>query len=418
MDLSAAVELLDPELVGAGQMQLDARLGGTLARPSWRGRLAVSDGSVRHGKLPNSLTRMKGTIVFEGNRGVLEGFTAESGGGTIRFDGFVSTGRENGWQMQLAADVDSVRVRYPPGVSTTVNGRLALTGAPKSSLLAGRLVVVRESVSPGFDLMAALLRSRGEPETPIQSEFLRNMRLELEMVSATDIRLETGVARNLQADVDLRFQGTVGNPVLLGRIGIQQGELYFAGKRYNVSRGEVSFVNPVRIEPILSLSVEARVQQYDISLDFAGPPDRLSVTYRSDPPLPTSDILALLVAGSSRQTAGETSPSQPLPQIGAQSLLSQALSSQIGSRLDRIFGAGRVRVDPQLAGFGQPANASVALEQQITNNFTILYVTDVTSSRRQIIQGEWTITPRYSLGVIRDENGLVGINFQLKLRFR
>ncbi|MBI4464123.1 MAG: translocation/assembly module TamB domain-containing protein [Acidobacteria bacterium] len=417
MDLSA-LELVNPELIGAGQVQLDARLEGTLARPLWRGRLTVAEGSVRHGSLPNSLTRMKGTVVFQGNRGILEGFTAESGGGTIRFDGLVSYGGENGWQLQLTANAENVRVRYPPGVSTTVNGRLTLSGAPQSSLLAGRLVVVRENVSPAFDLVAALLRSREEPGTPLQSEFLRNMRLELELVSAADIRFETGPARHLQADVDLRIQGTVGNPALLGRIGIQQGELFFAGKRYNVSRGEVSFLNPVRIEPVLSLSVDARVQQYDISLDFSGPPDRLSVTYRSDPPLPTSDILALLVAGSSRQTAGETSPAQPVPQIGAESLLSQALSAQIGSRLDRIFGAGRIRVDPQLAGFGQPANASVALEQQITNNFTILYVTDVTSARRQIIQGEWAISPRFSLGAIRDENGLVGINFQLRLRFR
>ena len=242
--------------------------------------------------------------------------------------------------------------------------------------------------------------------------------MDVEVVTAAEIRLETGAARNLQGDVNLRMQGTLASPVLLGRIGIQQGEVVFAGKSYNVTRGDVSFVNPARIEPVLNITVEARVQQYDISLDFSGPPDRLVVTYRSDPPLPSSDILALLVAGSSRQTNSESATPRAVPQIGAQSLLSQALSAQIGNRLDRIFGAGRIRVDPQLAGFGQPANASVALEQQLADNFTIVYVTDVTSVRRQIIQGEWIITPRYSLGGIRDENGLFGINLQMKLRFR
>ncbi|MBI4460398.1 MAG: translocation/assembly module TamB domain-containing protein, partial [Acidobacteria bacterium] len=417
MDLSA-LELLETGLIGVGKVQLAARLEGPLSRPLWRGSLAVADASLRHPTLPINLSRMKGAVAFEGNRGILEDFTAVSGGGAVKLDGFVSHAAGGGWQFQVAADAENVRVRYPAGVSTTVNGRLTLSGVPESSLLSGRLTIVRENVSPGFDLMAALLRARDEPETVIQSEFLRNMRLDVELVSAADIRLETGMTRNLQADVDLQLQGTVENPILLGRIGILQGELFFAGKRYNVSRGEVSFVNPVRIEPLLSLTVEAQVQQYDISLDFTGPPERLTVSYRSDPPLPTGDILSLLVAGSSRQTAAEPSAIQTMPQIGAESLLSQALSAQIGGRLDRIFGAGRVRVDPQLAGFGQPANASVTLEQQITNNFTILYVTDVTSTRRQIIQGEWTITPRYSLGVIRDENGLIGINLQLKLRFR
>jgi len=206
--------------------------------------------------------------------------------------------------------------------------------------------------------------------------------------------------------------------VLLGRIGIQEGELSFAGKRYTVSRGEVTFANPFRIEPILNLSVQARVQQYDISMDFIGPPDRLTLTYRSDPPLPTRDILALLVAGSSSTSTGEGATNQPVPELGASSLLSQALTAQIGNRLDRLFGAGRIRVDPQLSGLDRPLDASVAFEQQISDNLTVTYITNVASVREQIIRGEWAISQRYSLAAVRDQNGLVGVNLQMTLRFR
>jgi translocation and assembly module TamB len=162
--------------------------------------------------------------------------------------------------------------------------------------------------------------------------------------------------------------------------------------------------------------VQARVQKYDISMEFNGPPDQLTVTYRSDPPLPTRDILALLVAGSARETSLETSAIQPVPQIGADSLLSQALRSQVGSRLDRLFGSG-FRIDPQISGLGRSATASVALEQQISDDFTITYVTDVTSTQQQSVQAEWIISPRLSVVGIRDENGLIGVNFQITLRF-
>jgi len=153
-------------------------------------------------------------------------------------------------------------------------------------------------------------------------------------------------------------------------------------------------------------------------MDFIGPPDRLTLTYHSDPPLPTRDILALLVAGSSGPTTSETASTQPVPEIGATSLLSQALTAQIGSRLDRLFGAGRVRVDPQLAGVGRPLDASVAFEQQIRENITVTYITNVATVREQIIRGEWAISSRYSLAAIRDQNGLVGVNLQMTLRFR
>jgi translocation and assembly module TamB len=414
----AALPPLDPQLAVAGRVSLDAVLNGTIARPIWRGQLIVSDASARFGDLPNSLTEVQGTIVFDGNRGFLEDVTAISGGGLLRLGGFLSYEGESGLRVQLTADTEDVRVRYPAGVSTVVSGRLTLSGDASNSLLGGQVVIRRESISPGFDLAQALLGSRSQDGAPPSEGFLRNMRLDLEVTSAPDIRFETAAARNLQGDAELRIRGTFDRPVLLGRIGIQEGELYFAGKRYTVSRGEITFVNPFRIEPILNLSVQARVQQYDISMDFIGPPDRLTLTYRSDPPLPTRDILALLVAGNSGPRAGETTATQPVPELGASSLLSQALTAQIGSRLDRIFGQGRVRVDPQLSGLGRPLDASVAFEQQIRDNLTVTYITNVATVREQIIRGEWAISPRYSLAAIRDQNGLVGVNLQMTLRFR
>ena len=416
-DLGALAKL-DPKLSSSGMVLLDAQLGGTLERPLWRGRLVFSEGNFRYGEFPNSLVALKGAVVFDGNRGVLEEVNAESGGGQLKLDGFVSYARPTGWQLQIGAEASGVRVRYPQGVSTLLNGSLSLQGTTRSSFLAGRLVIQRQSVSPQMDLAAVLARSREEAAAGAMPEFLQNMRLDLEITSAPDIQLKTAAARNLQGDVELHIQGTVEHPSWLGRIGLVQGELYFAGRRYSVNRGEITFLNPFRIEPILSLSLQARVQQNDISLEFTGPADHLKVTYRSDPPLPTSDILALLVAGSSREATVASSPRQGVPQIGAEALLSQALNAQIGSRLDRIFGTGRIRIDPQLAGFGRPANASIAFEQQIKDDLTLLYITSVTSVQEQTIQAEWTISPRFSVVGIRDQNGLIGVNLQLKLRLR
>ena len=417
MDLTALTQE-DSELLPQGRVQLDAQISGTVQHPLWRGRLLISDGSLHYGSLPNGLERINGTVVFEGNRGVLENVTAESGGGRLQLSGFVRYGGGAGWQFNLAGDASGIRVRYPEGLSTWVNGRLSWTGTLQDSLLEGRVVLTRQSVSPQFDLVQVLLQRREETSPAAMPEILRNMRVNLEVSSASDLRLDTLTTRNLQTAVELRIQGTVAQPAWLGRIGILEGEILFAGKRYAINRGEISFVNPFRFEPVLSLSVQARVQRYDIAMDFAGPADRLTVTYRSDPPLPTSDILALLVAGSARDTSLETSTNQPLPEVGAEALLSQALQSQIGSRLDRLFGSGRLRVDPQISGLGRSTNASVALEQQLSDDISVLYITDVTSTQQQTVQAEWNISPKLSVVAIRDQNGLVGVNFQITLRFR
>ena len=417
VDLSA-LRRADAQIALSGRMDLDARITGTVQRPQWRGRLLVADGSLHYGNLPNGLDNVNGTIVFEGSRGVLEQVTAESGGGTLQLGGYVEYGTGTGWQFNLTADGTAVRVRYPEGLSTWANGQLNWTGTVEDSLIEGRIVLTRQTISPHFDLVAALLRRTGEDDRAVLPEALQNLRLNVEVVSEAELRLDTLTTRNLQTDVELRIQGTVSQPVWLGRIGINEGEILFAGRRYAVNRGEISFVNPFRFEPQLSLSVQARVQRYDIAMEFTGPPDRLTVTYRSDPPLPTRDILALLVAGRPRETSLETSTAQPLPEFGADALLSQALRSQIGTRLDRLFGTGRLRVDPQISGIGRSTNASIAVEQQLSDNLSILYVTDVTSAQQQTIQAEWNISPKLAVVAIRDQNGLIGVNFQITLRFR
>jgi translocation and assembly module TamB len=98
---------------------------------------------------------------------------------------------------------------------------------------------------------------------------------------------------------------------VLGRIGIVRGEVLFNGTKYNVERGEITFTNAVKIEPVLDLEASARVRDYEINLGFHGPVDELRTTYRSDPPLPTGDIIALLALGRTREeTAGSGLPGQ------------------------------------------------------------------------------------------------------------
>jgi translocation and assembly module TamB len=101
----------------------------------------------------------------------------------------------------------------------------------------------------------------------------------------------------LAGDVDLRLRGTLASPSLLGRVSITEGSALIAGTRYELERGDITFTNPVRIEPVIDLSATAHVEDYDISLDLHGSPQKLSVSYRSDPPLPEADVVSLLALG-------------------------------------------------------------------------------------------------------------------------
>jgi translocation and assembly module TamB len=251
---------------------------------------------------------------------------------------------------------------------------------------------------------------------------LRNLQFDVEALSAPDARMEWPGAQ-LQAEANLRVRGTWEHPILLGHIRVLAGNLNFAGNRYRVTRGDLNFANPFRLDPVLNVEATTTIQQYEITLNFNGPASKLTVAYRSDPPLPTDDIVTLLALGQTTSEAmARSGGASPSGTSTASAILSQAISSQLGGRLERLFGITRFRVDPGLTELGstgseQNAAARVTVEQQIARNLTITYVSNVGSTQQQVIQVEYNVDRSVSIVGLRDQNGTFGIDIKIKKRF-
>src|SRR5205807_9470969 len=121
---------------------------------------------------------------------------------------------------------------------------------------------------------------------------------------------------------------------------------------------------------------------------------------------------------STLRTAGGTQSSTS----GASALLSEAVSSQVGGRLEKLVGITKFRVDPGLTGVGatgasQNAAARVTVQQQVTRNLTVTYVSNVGSAQQQVIQVEYNVNRNVSIVALRDYNGTFGIDIRIKKRF-
>ncbi len=209
--------------------------------------------------------------------------------------------------------------------------------------------------------------------------------------------------------------------MLLGTIHLLGGEMTFRGNRYRLARGDINFTNPFRLDPVLDVEATTTIRQYEITLDFTGPASRMTLAYRSDPPLPAEDVIALLALGRpGPESELRSSTAAQTQQMGASALLSEAISSQLGGRIERLFGISRFRVDPFLAGTGPEQNAAarITIEQQINKDLVITYVTNVTSTQQQVIQVEYNIRKNISIIALRDYNGTFGLDVKFKRRFK
>jgi translocation and assembly module TamB len=411
---------LDQNLTTSGVLTIHMNVVGTVSDPLPQGTIQIKNGAATYAGLPSGLSEMNGTLTFTQDRIHIEQLTARSGGGNLDLKGDV-TNHNRQFNFNLTAVGKDVRLRYPPGVSSTANAELHWVGTKSASMISGDVMVNKLSVTPGFDFGSYLEKTRQTASITPANSPLYNVKLDIAVQTAPELQMKTAVAR-LSGDADLRLRGSLAHPSVLGRADILEGDATFNGIKFRLERGDITFANPVAIEPQVNLQATTHVRNYDLDVTVTGTPDRLSVNYRSEPPLPKSDIIALLALG---RTSEE---SEQLQQQSGQSLftdeatnliINEAINQAMGNRMQKLFGVSRVRIDPQ--GLTTETNPTargpqVTIEQQFANNLSLTYSTNVSQSSQQIIEGEYYINRNMSIVGTRDQNGVVSFDVRIRRR--
>jgi translocation and assembly module TamB len=173
----------------------------------------------------------------------------------------------------------------------------------------------------------------------------------------------------------------------------------------------------------LNVDLETKARGIDITLTVSGPITKMTLTPRSDPPLQFSEIVALLATGRTPTSdptllRQQSADPQSWQQMGASALLGSAIANPVAGRLQRFFGVSKLRIDPTLSGVENNPQARLTLEQQVTPSITFTYITNVTTSNPQVIRVEWAMSQQFSAVALREENGLFGLDFYYKKRFK
>jgi len=323
-------------------------------------------------------------------------------------------------EFNVTAQGEDVRLRYPPGMSSTANADLRFSGTSNGAVVSGELQITRFSLSPGFDFGAYLAGNRQSSVLTGSDSLLNKIKFDLHIYTAPDLRFDSSLAR-VSGDADLRLRGTMAKPVLLGRTNIQEGQIFFNGAKYELERGDISFTNPVKIDPVLDLAASIRVRDYDIEIGFHGTSDKLNVTYRSEPPLPQADIIALLALGRTQEESAQMGASQSaFTQEASSAILGQAINATVSNRVQKLFGVSRIKIDPQAPGTETSTyqGPQVTIEQQVSNKLTLTYVQPVSQTTQQTIQGEYNVTRNVSIVAVRDQNGVFALDIRIRHRKR
>jgi translocation and assembly module TamB len=413
MDLSAngvvdvsLLQMLSRETHASGQIKVSLEARGRISDPELRGQLQVANASFESDAAPVGLSSVNGEMNVSGNQIEVKEIQGTAGGGRVVIHGSLTIGKAPHFTVDLEAQ--SVRI-HPIGIHTTLDGRLQLNGTPEKAELTGRIVVDHLSFQKGSDLSTIIAQFADQPMESAPSAFATNTKLNVTVQSSDELNLANSQF-SVAGSANLALTNTLAAPVILGRISLTGGEIFFQGKRFELRNGTVAFSNPVHTEPVLNLFVNTVVEQYNITINFLGPVDRLKTNYTSDPALPPLDIINLLAFG---QTTAEQASNAATPtSLGAESVVAEGVAGQVAKGIQNLTGLSQLTLDP-MAGSNQNPGAQLAVQQRVSGNLLFTFSTNVTSAQNESVQLDYQPKRQITISVLRDQYG--GYGFDVKL---
>jgi translocation and assembly module TamB len=395
-----------PDLRSSGTIAVDVRATGSSSNPELAGQVRLQDIAFATNAAPLGVDKLNGTLDLDNERMQISNLTGEVGGGQISMGGSVAY--RPATQFNIALKANSVRLRYPAGVRTVLDGNLAWVGNMTASNLHGQVLLDSLSFTPDFDVSTFADQFQGNAVAPAVPGFTDTITLHIALQSKENLSANSSQI-SVEGSAALNVGGTAANPVITGRTDLTAGELFYRSVRYQLQRGIVTFSDPNETKPNLDVSVTTTVEQYNLTLNLRGPFDALTTSYSSDPPLATADIINLIARG---KTSSELAASQ-----STDSMIASQAVSELGGSLQKMVGISSLQIDPAFSANGQNPSTRVGVQQRVTKNFLFTFSTDVSQPGEEIVQGDYQINQRWSISVARDQLGGVSAAGRFHTKF-
>jgi hypothetical protein len=350
-----------------GSASLRAQMRGALDNPVFSGDATITGGRIRYVTLPQSLQDINGRFVFDPQGIRIVDAKAMLGSGAVTFGGRIGLKGFEVGDIDLTANGEQMRLRYPEGFRSNVDAQLALRGNTKGLELSGTVTVndgiYEKTFDPNVDIFSLTSGGGTEMAAPAEASSVP-VRYNIKIDAPGTLRLDNSLAQ-INARADLTLNGTYDHPALYGHMDIDRGIINFEGNRYRITRGTIDFLNPNRIQPIFDIQAEARIrapgvdEPYLVTLAVSGSFDsHMNMELNSDPPLPTALIIGLVFGQANADLTNPelaalrpqaaTQAEEALLRQGILRVLAGGITGSVGRAVENAIGIDTVQISPNI----------------------------------------------------------------------
>ena len=359
-----------------------------------RGQATVHDAALDLG-LPVAFTDTNGAFSLAGGSVGIDHLSGRAGGGEFALGGSLdlNQGPAVSWSVQ------EVSLTLPEWLEERISGKGQVQGTWKVMTVSGEIEVLNALYDRRIELAALLpwFKEQLAP-APQLGPPPREVRLDLHVQAPDGLFVDNNFAK-VEMRCDLHITGRAQQPSISGLIEILNGEVTFRNRVFTITGGSVNFQDPYRINPILNINAESRINstdaEYTVSVLVSGTSDNPRVQFSADDPsLTQNDVLSLVTFG---RTTAQTSRDSGVGVGDVLGLLPGEYTGDVQQRVRTLFGVDRFEVEPTYMRDTGAIEPRVTIGKDITERLRALASSSFGVDSRNSMQLEYRITRRISL---------------------
>ncbi|MBI4684453.1 MAG: translocation/assembly module TamB [Nitrospirae bacterium] len=401
-------------LRGDADFKLD--IAGKWDNPRISGNLNVTNGLFGLKDVYQRISSISAYIYFEEDRVIIQKLSGKLSGGDINIAGILYLKRFALKRFYLDAQMNNITTSVSRDFVVNFDGNIICKGTPESQNISGDMKIKRARYRERVEWKSWLLKARPKEKPKAEPTKMEKTVLNVRIYGTENIIVDNNIART-PMKVDMILRGTIGHPLLFGRIESREGNVYFRNNEFRILNVSADFTDPNRINPIVEIVAQITVKGYNIKLSLEGQFQHFTLSLISDPPLEETDILSLLAVGQiGKELKGLEGG------IGASeatAFLTGKVQDVFEERLRNITGLDRVQVDPYVSKSTGTVGPRVTVSKRlIGERLFVTYISAVGSTEEQVLRLEYLLGKNVSLVGVRDEKGSMGGDIKFRFEFK
>lgn len=378
------------------------RLGGIFSKPRANGTVTASGLTILPSLLRNELTAESAVVSFDGSKITLPRTRVESKKGEAHISGEMDIS-----DFTLEANVEMKKIHLNPSfMKTEVSGNLDLIKKDEILDITGNMEVTEGTIrlypkrfgtvkDISFVGRGNLLSNGVLIKEPEDSGFYLE---KTSMNILTDISSDTWVktqGANLNTQGSLRFKKNPGTEFTIqGEIISSEGFYTVFGKLFEVESGTLSFTENSKL-PSLRIRALHTVGEVNVEVDVEGILGEQKLTFASTPSLEETEIVSLIVFGSSSSQlqSNQRSMMRKFALAAASGGISRVIGSEIGLDILSIH-EGEQGLEDSTLHIGSYITEDILVYYERTPSLSSL---NPSSQMQNSLKLEWKMNKKFSL---------------------